>query len=140
MTTAEFRSVYSKQGRYDELLLPHIFGTKTDVDLIADRMKEHYGEPAERTLAVCDLGCGTGRVTAALEPYATSLVGVDSSEAMVRAFTEQFPAREPSAPTCPRVSPNWSPRRSTSSERSGRCRTRSWPTSNTSTPKASPRT
>lgn len=91
MTTTEFRSVYSKQGRYDELLLPHIFDTKTDVDLVAERMKEHYGEPAERSLAVCDLGCGTGRVTAALEPYATSLVGVDSSEAMIRAITKQFP-------------------------------------------------
>lgn len=92
MTTTEFRSVYSKQGRYGELLLPHIFGTKTDVDLVADRMKEHYGEPAERTLAVCDLGCGTGRVTAPMEPYAASLVGVDSSEAMIRAFAERFPS------------------------------------------------
>ncbi|WP_168801503.1 class I SAM-dependent methyltransferase [Glycomyces buryatensis] len=91
MPETSFRSVYSQQGRYDELLLPHIFGAATDVDLVAARMKEHYGEPGQRTLAVCDLGCGTGRVTAALEPYAASLVGVDSSEAMIRAFTEEFP-------------------------------------------------
>lgn len=93
MAETTFRDVYSKQGRYDELLLPHYFGDGTDVDLVAQTMKDRYGEPStHRKLDVCDLGCGTGRITTALEPYAASLCGVDSSNAMIEAFTERFPS------------------------------------------------
>ncbi|WP_114149491.1 class I SAM-dependent methyltransferase [Glycomyces xiaoerkulensis] len=91
MTEADFRDVYSQQGRYDELLLPHVFGNASDVDLAAEVMRRCYGDPSTPGLDVCDLGCGTGRVTAALAPYAASLCGVDSSQAMIVAFTERFP-------------------------------------------------
>lgn len=91
MTETAYRSVYSQQGRYEELLLPHVFGNGTDVDLAAERMRLNYGPPGTRSLAVCDLGCGTGRITAALEPYANSLCGIDESQAMIDAFRERFP-------------------------------------------------
>lgn len=94
MTETTYRAVYSEEGRYDELLLPHVFGEATDVGLVAEAMCRHYGEPGSPNLAVCDLGCGTGRVTSALAPYAAHLCGVDSSGAMIDAFTHRFPDSE----------------------------------------------
>lgn len=88
-----FRAIYAQDGLYDRLLLPHAFDDGDDVDLVAGLMRRHFGEPAERgLLSIAEFGCGTGRVTAALAPYALRLLGMDSSAAMTRAFAERYPS------------------------------------------------
>jgi SAM-dependent methyltransferase len=87
-----FRSIYQVPGVYEQILLPHFFDGVEDVDLVARLMAEHYGHPGNnRRLDVLDLGCGTGRITAVLAPYAATLLGVDSGEPMIAAFLERFP-------------------------------------------------
>jgi SAM-dependent methyltransferase len=53
-------------------------------------MAKHYGPPRPE-LRICEFGCGTGRVTSQLAPYARQLVAVDSSQAMLDAFGARFP-------------------------------------------------
>jgi SAM-dependent methyltransferase len=91
MTTA-FRSVYTQPGLYDQLLLPHIYDGRSDDELIAEAMDAFYGPaPAIPSLAIVEFGCGTGRVTGHLAPYASSLIGADYSPAMTEAFADRFP-------------------------------------------------
>ncbi|MFC8044707.1 methyltransferase domain-containing protein [Nocardia sp. NPDC057353] len=90
MTDAEFRAVYEATGMYDRLLLPHYFGGIEDVDLIGTWLDEHYGAPIS-ALEVTEFGCGTGRMTEALAPFARNLVLVDDSEVMISAVSRRFP-------------------------------------------------
>lgn len=88
----DFRAVYRAPGIYEQVLLPHYFDGVEDIDLVARLMREHYGQPGNNLrLDILDLGCGTGRVTAALAPYAAHLRGVDSGQPMIDAFTQRFP-------------------------------------------------
>lgn len=94
MTSAatQFRAVYHTPGVYEQVLLPHYFDGVDDTDLIARLMRQHYGRPGNnQNLSVLELGCGTGRVTAALAPYAAYLHGVDSGQPMIERFTQRFP-------------------------------------------------
>jgi SAM-dependent methyltransferase len=89
---AGFRSVYRSADTYDGVMLPHYFDGVDDGDLVARLMAEHYGSPGPlRDLRIVEFGCGTGRVTSRLAPYAASLVAVDSSPSMVSAFRRRYP-------------------------------------------------
>jgi len=83
----EFRAVYRSAAVYDGVLLPHFFVGFEDADLVARLMHQHYGPPdGACDLSIVDLGCGTGRVTSRLQPYAGSLLAVDSSQSMIATF------------------------------------------------------
>jgi SAM-dependent methyltransferase len=91
-STTDFRAVYHVPGVYEQVLVPHYFDGAEDTELIARFMREHYGQPRNnQCLNVMELGCGTGRVTQMLAPYAGELHGVDSGAPMIAAFRERFP-------------------------------------------------
>lgn len=91
----EFKAVYRSAERYDELLPPHYFEGVDDADLVGRLMDEHYGRSERRrTLHVLELGCGTGRVTSRLAPYAQRLGAVDNSPSMIEAFQARYPSAE----------------------------------------------
>jgi SAM-dependent methyltransferase len=91
----DFRAVYHAPGAYEQVLLPHYFDGLEDTELVAQIMHQHYGRPGNnQSLNVLDLGCGTGRVTAMLAPYAAHLHGVDSGQPMIDVFAQRFPAAE----------------------------------------------
>ena len=90
-----FRAVYSEPGVYDQVLLPHYFGGVADDELVRDLLRDHYGPPpAEPQLVMAEFGCGTGRITRHLAPYARRLLAVDNSPAMTAAFATAFPAAD----------------------------------------------
>ncbi|MGV9266703.1 methyltransferase domain-containing protein [Kitasatospora sp. NPDC003701] len=90
-----FREIYQAPGLYDQLLLPHYFDGVEDTDLVRLLMERHYGQPgSERALRVAELGCGTGRVTAALAPYARHLRATDYSQSMIDTFRSRYPGAE----------------------------------------------
>jgi SAM-dependent methyltransferase len=89
----QFKAAYRTAGLYDTVLPPHYYRGGEDVDLIAGLMAEHYG-PQRHHLTIAEFGCGTGRVTTRLAPYARRLVVVDSSPAMLDTFQARFPHAE----------------------------------------------
>lgn len=94
-TGDRFRAVYSEPGLYDQVLLPHYFEGVTDDELVRHLLSDHYGPPpAEPRLMVAEFGCGTGRITRHLAPYARRLLAVDNSPAMTAAFAATSPAAE----------------------------------------------
>jgi SAM-dependent methyltransferase len=90
MSSKTFRAVYETPGVYDQLLLRHYYGGTEDVDLVADWLTEHHLAPTASLVAV-EFGCGTGRITETLAPYARNLVLADYSETMVSAAARKFP-------------------------------------------------
>jgi SAM-dependent methyltransferase len=88
-----FSAVYRSAGIYNAVLLPHYYSGADDVDLVVRLLTEHYGLP-RRHLSIAEFGCGTGRVTARLAPYARRLVAVDSSPVMLGTFHRLFPQIE----------------------------------------------
>jgi SAM-dependent methyltransferase len=94
-TNGDFKSAYRSADTYDMVLLPHYFGGAEDVELIDRLMVEHYGHPGPgRSLRIAEFGCGPGRVSSRLAPYASRLVAVDSSPSMIETFRERYPAAE----------------------------------------------
>lgn len=90
-----FKAVYEVAGLYDQILVPHYYDGVEDVDLVGQLMFEHYGSPdVARRLSIVEFGCGTGRITVNLAPYAGRLVAVDSSPAMLDTFGKRFPGAE----------------------------------------------
>jgi SAM-dependent methyltransferase len=91
----DFRAVYHAPGVYEQVLLPHYFDGIEDTELVAQLMRQHYGRPGNnQDLNILDLGCGTGRVTVVLAPYAAHLHGVDSGQPMIDVVAQRFPAAE----------------------------------------------
>ncbi|MFD3507681.1 methyltransferase [Nocardia sp. NPDC058666] len=90
MSTKRFRAVYETEGVYDQLLLRHYYGGTEDIDLVADWLTEHHHAPTA-SLEVVEFGCGTGRITETIAPYARNLVLADYSETMVNAVAQKFP-------------------------------------------------
>lgn len=86
----QFRSVYETAGVYDRHLLPHYYHGQEDTELVDDLLQRHYGPPAA-DLAVVEFGCGTGRITERLAPYAHQLTVADYSAAMIDAAHKRFP-------------------------------------------------
>lgn len=90
---AQFRAVYETAGVYDRCLLPHYYHGVEDLDLVTELLNRHFGDPAG-DLAVVEFGCGTGRVTARLMPYARRLVVADYSPTMIEAVQSRWPRAE----------------------------------------------
>ncbi|MFJ4097486.1 methyltransferase domain-containing protein [Kitasatospora sp. NPDC089913] len=93
MPTETFNAGYRSADTYNEMLPPHYYDGVEDTDLVEDLLTRTFG-PAEHNrqgLRVLDLGCGPGRVTERLAPYAGELHGTDKSEGMVRRFAASFP-------------------------------------------------
>jgi SAM-dependent methyltransferase len=96
-----FRAVYETPGTYDNVLLRHYFAEAEDTDLITSWLRSTYGEPrdtgprqAATRLNVVEFGCGTGRVTERVAPYAASLLGVDYSPSMIDTFASRYPTAD----------------------------------------------
>jgi len=92
-TPGDFKSVYRSEGIYDAVLPAHYYGGQEDGDLVTQIIERRFGVPRQ-TLDVLELGCGTGRLTAQLAPYARRLVAIDSSAAMLSTFRARFPKAE----------------------------------------------
>lgn len=90
---AQFRAVYETAGVYERRLLPHYYHGVEDLDLVSELLDRHYGKP-RGGLAVVEFGCGTGRVTARLAPYASRLVVADYSPTMIDAVHARWPQAE----------------------------------------------
>lgn len=91
----EFNIGYASADVYEKMLPPHYYGGKEDTDLIRSHLHQHLGPaPAEPTARVLDLGCGPGRITTALAPYAAHLCGTDKSQGMIDTFQKRFPGAE----------------------------------------------
>ncbi|MFF2040885.1 methyltransferase domain-containing protein [Kitasatospora sp. NPDC058170] len=94
-TPEDFREIYQAAGLYDRLLLPHYFDGAGDTDLVRRVMERHYGLPdGDPALRVAELGCGTGRVSACLAPYARYLRATDYSSTMIDTFRARYPEAE----------------------------------------------
>ena len=89
----ELKAVYRSAGIYDTVLPPHYYRGGEDIDLVVRLLAEHYGPPRHE-LRIAEFGCGTGRVTALLAPYARQLVAIDSAPAMLDSFRANFPHAE----------------------------------------------
>lgn len=85
----EFKAAYRSAGLYDAVLPPHYYRGGEDVDLVSRLMVECYGPPRP-ILRIAEFGCGTGRVTSRLAPYARRLVAIDSSPTMLNTFRARF--------------------------------------------------
>lgn len=85
-----YKAVYNSPGTYDAMLLPHYYSGAEDIELIASVLAEHYGPP-RRQLNIAEFGCGTGRITEQLAPYARRLVAIDSSPVMLAVVQKRFP-------------------------------------------------
>lgn len=91
-TTLPFRAVYHAPDVYDRVLLSHWFDGVEDADLVRRIMRDQHGPvPESATLRMLELGCGTGRVTEAIAPYAAALHGIDSGAPMIDKFTARYP-------------------------------------------------
>ncbi|MFF0487384.1 methyltransferase domain-containing protein [Nocardia sp. NPDC004068] len=87
-----FNIGYADAHVYEDMLPPHYYQGREDVDLIRDHLRDIYREPHQhKRLRVLDLGCGPGRVTTALAPYARTLLGTDKSAGMIAQFRVHFP-------------------------------------------------
>ncbi len=78
---AYVRNVFDKYASHFDRDLVERLGYRTP-EMLAELAKRHLS-PAPRSLAVLDLGCGTGLAGAALAPLASRLVGIDLSPAML---------------------------------------------------------
>ncbi|WP_280379493.1 class I SAM-dependent methyltransferase [Nocardia wallacei] len=90
-----FNIGYADAHVYEDMLPPHYYQGREDIDLIRDHLRHTYGEhPQHKRFRVLDLGCGPGRITTALAPYAATLMGTDKSAGMITQFRTQFPDAE----------------------------------------------
>ncbi|NLT56877.1 MAG: class I SAM-dependent methyltransferase [Actinomycetales bacterium] len=87
-----FNIGYLSAETYEQMLPAHYYGGIEDIDLVRDLLVRTLGEPpATPSLRVLDLGCGAGRITRVLAPYARQLHGTDKSPGMIDRFRTEFP-------------------------------------------------
>jgi SAM-dependent methyltransferase len=89
----QFRAVYETAGVYDQRLLRHYYDGIEDIDLVLQLLERHYGRP-EADLMIVEFGCGTGRITERLIPYARQLIAADYSQTMIDAVRTRLPQAE----------------------------------------------
>ncbi|MFF3569231.1 class I SAM-dependent methyltransferase [Nocardia jiangxiensis] len=93
--TEPFNIGYANAQVYEDMLPPHYYHGREDIDLVRDHLRNIYGNPHQhKGLRVLDLGCGPGRVTSVLADYADTLTGTDKSSGMITQFSSQFPDAE----------------------------------------------
>ncbi|MCX4093187.1 class I SAM-dependent methyltransferase [Nocardia sp. alder85J] len=93
--TEPFNIGYADAQVYEDMLPPHYYFGREDIDLVRDHLHDVYGNPRQHNgLHALDLGCGPGRVTSALAAYADTLTGTDKSSGMIARFSSRFPAAE----------------------------------------------
>jgi SAM-dependent methyltransferase len=85
-----FNEGYRFADVYDDMLPPHYYDGQEDIHLFVPKLRSRFGAPA-RSLRVLDIGCGPGRMTSALAPYAAELHGADKSAGMIEQFRTRFP-------------------------------------------------
>lgn len=73
---------FADSARHWDRLRAEMFGSEFELRLLAALLPEHA--------IVCDLGCGTGRMTELLSPFAQHVIGVDASEAMIEAARQRL--------------------------------------------------
>lgn len=88
---ARFNEGYLDADLYEATLPPHIYGGVEDTSLVGNLLAKLFGPPAQQIDRILDIGCGPGRVSSVLAPYAKSLVGADKSAGMTSAFSKRFP-------------------------------------------------
>jgi len=92
VSSEQFNIGYANADVYEDILPPHYYQGTEDVDLIAALLHDKLGPPpTEPTAQVLDLGCGPGRITTVLAPYAAALTGTDKSVGMIGKFERRFP-------------------------------------------------
>lgn len=92
MNKRQFNAGYRNSEVYDEILLPHYYSGKEDLELVRDHLGTHLGPPPTTGQdEVLELGCGSGRLTTLLAPYAAELLATDKSEDMISAVRQRFP-------------------------------------------------
>lgn len=91
MSTQEFNAGYRHSAIYEDVLPPHYYGGREDLDLVRDFLSTHLGAHAAQDHEVLELGCGPGRLTTLLRPYAASLLATDKSEGMISTICQRFP-------------------------------------------------
>lgn len=90
-----FNVGYLDAAVYQAMLPPHYYHGTDDVGLVRQLLDRELGPPpATPSRRVLDLGCGAGRVTTVLVPYAGELLGTDKSHGMIEAFRCTFPRAE----------------------------------------------
>lgn len=95
MTETEFNIAYRIASIYRHMLPPHYYAGREDIDLVRDTLDQLLGPPPdEPQLTALDLGCGAGRITDVLAPYAHELTGTDKSAGMIEEFRRRFPSAE----------------------------------------------
>lgn len=90
MSTQEFNAGYRHSEIYEEVLPPHYYGGREDLDLVRDFLSTQLGA-RDQQYEVLELGCGPGRLTTLLKPYAANLLATDKSEGMVSAVRHRLP-------------------------------------------------
>lgn len=88
-----FRAVYEEPGVYDSRLLPHYFDGREDTELVGAVLGDRLGRP-QQDLRVVEFGCGSGRITPQLAPYASTVLLADNSRAMIDDIHRRFPAAQ----------------------------------------------
>lgn len=85
MTT---EAIYNEPGLYDEILPRYEFDDRTDEGVLRTHLAAITdGQPVNDAL---ELGCGTGRMTSVIRPFAQAIRCVDSSEVMLQAFQKRL--------------------------------------------------
>jgi SAM-dependent methyltransferase len=93
LVAAEFNEGYANASIYDEMLPPHVYLGMEDDELAADILRNVLGPTQDvGTMRTIDIGAGSGRITKALAPYASTLHGTDKSPGMCARFAEVFPS------------------------------------------------
>ncbi|OUE20719.1 Trans-aconitate 2-methyltransferase [Clavibacter michiganensis] len=84
-----FNEGYLVPSTYDDMLPPHYYAGREDIELVTDWLEARYGN--RRIPRALDIGCGNGRVTEVFASRIDTLYGSDKSEGMIGAFASRFP-------------------------------------------------
>lgn len=88
---SRFNEGYLDARLYEQVLPPHFYCGLEDTEVVGALLRGLVGAP-DGDLGPClDIGCGPGRMTQVLAPYASTLLGADKSAGMTQEFGRRFP-------------------------------------------------